>query len=101
MKENIKKYFNPNITPRQIFSLGSFGGTYWREIKHKGVLLKNQHLKYQWNLPEEKTTKKWSEYDKNINRYKVKVGSTLAEWRMKGWINDQDPYGWVSMVLQL
>ena len=24
--------FKPNLTPRQIFTLGSFGGTYWRPI---------------------------------------------------------------------
>ena len=26
------KDFRPNLTPREIFSLGSFGGTYWRPI---------------------------------------------------------------------
>ena len=24
--------FTPNLTPRQMFKLGSFGGTYWRPI---------------------------------------------------------------------
>ena len=24
--------FTPNLTPKEIFSLGSFGGTYWRDI---------------------------------------------------------------------
>ena len=24
--------FQPNLTPREIFKLGSFGGTYWRPI---------------------------------------------------------------------
>ena len=24
--------FRPNLTPKEIFSLGSFGGTYWRPI---------------------------------------------------------------------
>ena len=27
--------FTPNLTPREIFTLGSFGGTYWRPIKSK------------------------------------------------------------------
>ena len=39
---------------------------------------------------------KWKCYDKNINKYKVKVGSTLSFWRNKGWVKDQDPYGWVQ-----
>ena len=40
--------FSPNLTPRDIFRLGSFGGTYWRPIyshvtnKH----YKNVHRKY-------------------------------------------------------
>lgn len=25
--------FKPNLSPKQIFSLGTFGGTYWRPIK--------------------------------------------------------------------
>ena len=24
--------FRPNLTPKEIFDLGSFGGTYWRPI---------------------------------------------------------------------
>ena len=27
--------FRPNLTPRQMFLLGSFGGTYWRPITSK------------------------------------------------------------------
>ena len=28
-----KPNFRPNLSPRQMFKLGSFGGTYWRPIK--------------------------------------------------------------------
>ena len=53
-KRNGKIYFNdypdfrPNLSPRQIFKLGSFGGTYWRPIKSKffNNTLKNKHKKY-------------------------------------------------------
>ena len=39
--------FQPNLTPREIFQLGSFGGTYWRPIQSKFYkhTLKNQHKK--------------------------------------------------------
>jgi hypothetical protein len=93
---NIIKLFKPNLTPRQIFSLGSFGGTYWRKIKHKGEILRNQHKKYKWNISDEKMTLEWKDYNKNINKYLVKVGTTLAFWRSKKWIKDQEPYGWVQ-----
>ena len=33
-------------------------------------------------------------YDKNINKYKVKCGSSLEDWEKKNWIHKQDPYGW-------
>ena len=32
--------FTPNLTPREIFQLGSFGGTYWRPI-YSSVTKKN------------------------------------------------------------
>ena len=32
--------FRPNLTPREIFKLGSFGGTYWRPI-YSSVVDKN------------------------------------------------------------
>ena len=41
-------YFKPNLTPREIFFLGSFGGTYWRPI-YSSITKKKyekQHIKY-------------------------------------------------------
>lgn len=94
--------FTPNLTPKEIFELGSFGGTYWRPIK-SSVLnkeLKGQHLKYpeSWwkNVPESHLTTKWDDYDKSINKYKVKVGTTLEFWQEKKWIKKEHPYGWVQ-----
>ena len=87
-----------NLTPYQIFALGSFGGTYWRPIKSNvtGKSYKNKHTKYKWakKLNNKVLTSTW--YDKNINNYKVKVGSTLEQWEEKKWITKYDPYGWVQ-----
>jgi hypothetical protein len=92
--------FKPNLTPREIFELGAFGGTYWRPI-HSTVTGKNHrnnHRKYDFfdDLPNSVMTLPWEEYDRNINKYKVKVGATLEEWEDSGWIVPQDPYGWVQ-----
>jgi len=92
--------FTPNLTPKQMFELGSFGGTYWRPIKSKFFKkkLKNKHKKYIWlnDIDSDKLTRPFDEYDKKINKYGVKVGTTLEFWEEKGWINKKDPYGWVQ-----
>lgn len=94
--------FRPNLSPKEMFHLGSFGGTYWRPIyssvtkKH----YKNQHLKYpkSWwkGLPERHLTNDWDKYDKGINTYNEKVGTTLEYWESKNWIDELHPYGWVQ-----
>ena len=47
LKFNDYPDFRPNLTPRDMFTLGSFGGTYWRPIKSgvTGKPHKNEHLK--------------------------------------------------------
>jgi hypothetical protein len=92
--------FRPNLTPSDMFNLGSFGGSYWRPIyssitKKK---YKNQHKKYPktwWDkIPNEKLISPIC--DKNINKYKVKVGTSLQFWESKEWIKKSHPYGWVQ-----
>ena len=95
--------FRPNLTPRQIFLLGSFGGTYWRPIISTitNESYSNRHKefeKYDWwkDIPDSYLITEWDNYNKSINKYKVKCGSTLIEWENSGWIDKQDPYGWVE-----
>jgi len=96
---DIDKEFKPNLSPRDMFKLGSFGGTYWRPI-HSSITKKkynNVHKKYppSWwkGIPEEHLSS--VDYDKNKNKYKVKVGTTLEFWEDKKWIKENHPYGWV------
>ena len=90
--------FTPNLTPEEIFRLGSFGGTYWRPI-YSSVTKKNYknvHKKYKswWNnIPESHLSS--STYNKSINKYNCKVGTTLDFWESKKWITPYNPYGWV------
>jgi hypothetical protein len=98
--------FRPNLSPRDIFKLGSFGGTYFRPIKSSitGKNYKNVHLKYpkSWwkGIPEDHFTRPWKDYDKSINKYNVKVGTTLEFWEDKGWITKHNPYGWTDWYCQ-
>ena len=100
-KEDIHKQFKPNKTPKQVFKMGAFGGTYFRPI-HSSVTGKDytsseamRGLPKSWfegiDLKKKVTS---STYDKKVNKYKVKCGSTLEAWESSGWIDKQDPYGW-------
>lgn len=92
--------FTPNLSPREIFLRGSFGGTYWRPIYSSvtGKQYKNEHKKFSFlsDIDDSIMTLPYSDYNKNINRYGVKVGTTLEYWESKGWITKYDPYGWVQ-----
>jgi len=92
--------FTPNLTPYQIFKLGSFGGTYWRPIysETNQESYKNLHLELPhewWNDIEEKYLISPKE-DLTLNQYKVHSGTSLTYWESKNWINPIDPYGWVQ-----
>ena len=99
--KDIHKLFKPNKTPKQVFKLGAFGGTYFRPI-YSSITDKNytpsQAMK---GLPKSwfqgldmKTKVTSSTYEKQVNKYKVKCGSSLEAWEKSGWIHKQDPYGW-------
>jgi len=94
--------FRPNLTPRDIFRRGSFGGTYWRPIESRvtGKRYRNMHFKYpaQWwhGIPANQMVQPWDQYDVEVNMYKVRVGTTLEEWEDAGWIHASHPYGWVQ-----
>ena len=90
--------FRPNLTPIEIFQLGSFGGTYWRPI-HSSVTskkYKNRHLDYpkSWwkGISDDWLTSHWVEYNKSINKYNVAVGTTLEFWEENKWITKNHPY---------
>jgi hypothetical protein len=90
--------FRPNLTPSQIIKLGSFGGTYWRPI-YSSITDKNyklEHLEYPkswWDgVPDSMMTS--PSCDIKRNKYNANSGTSLDFWESKGWITEQDPYGW-------
>jgi hypothetical protein len=96
--------FRPNLTPRQIFEQGAFGGTYWRKIYSK---VTEQNYEDQWkefpcliemvkNNPEKITLLSSEKFSAKNNKYGKKSGTSLIEWESNGWIKSQDPYGWVQ-----
>lgn len=89
--------FTPDLTPQQIFSLGAFGGGYFRPI-HSAItdrVYQNDHLEYEWGKTLEAVLVQ-STYDSEINCYPCVCGTSLEFWQSKNWIRAQDPRGWVQ-----
>lgn len=92
-------YFTPNLTPKEILQMGSFGGTYFRPITSK---VTGESYKDVWKeLPPDwlegldiKTQIASPKYNKSLNRYKETCGGDLEMWESSGWITKIDPYGW-------
>ena len=87
--------FKPNLTPRQIFEYGSFGGSYWRPFDG----YENEHLELpvEWWEGIDDSLLLSPQENIKLNKYKVRAGSSLENGRDKGWIKEEiDPYGWVQ-----
>ena len=93
--------FTPNVSPEQVFRKGSFGGTYFRPIyssvtgkKHTSNSVIHEYPKSWFKGYDIHKNVISNDYDKKINKYGVKCGSSLEDWENNGWITKQDPYGW-------
>ena len=82
-KEEIYKIFEPQLTPKEMLSLGVFGGSYFNKKQIK-------EFPKSWF----KNAKISKNFDVNLNRFRVKSGLTRKHWIEKGWIFKEDPLGW-------
>lgn len=76
--------FKPDLTPKEMLTLGVFGGIYMRDCVNefpKSWFTKAKFAK--GNVP-----------DKKINYFGVLASQSLTEWRRKEWISKEDPRGW-------
>ena len=88
--------FNPNKTPIEIINEGAFGGTYFRDIYSdvNSKWYKNSWKEFDFFKDIDPKLCASNYYNANVNKYKVKCGTSLRFWENKGWIHKQDPYGW-------
>ena len=88
--------FNPNKPPIEIIKEGAFGGTYFRDIYSSinGKWCRNSWKKLDFLERIDSKLYLSNYYDTIVNKYKVKCGKSLRFWENKGWICEQDPYGW-------
>lgn len=81
--KNFHKDFRPDLTPREMLSLGVFGGRYMTDCK-------KEFPKSWWTRA--KLNNKF--HDPQLNYFKVNASQPLSLWREKGWIYKDDPRGW-------
>ena len=79
--------FRPDLSPKEMLSLGVFGGRYMRDCRREFPPSWFKGAKFH---PLDKPG-----HDKNLNYFKVEASQPLSVWRQKGWINEEhDPRGW-------
>lgn len=81
--KNFDKDFRPDLTPKQMLTLGVFGGKYMTDCK-------KEYPKDWWKKA--KLSSKF--HNPEINYFKVKASQSLGAWKKKGWIHKDDPRGW-------
>jgi hypothetical protein len=92
--------FQPDLTPYEMFSAGIIGGSYFRNIKSPKTNITYtsddyKQFKFLHKIPIQKLTTQI--YDKNINKFKVKAGSSYEDWMNKNWIDETNaPRGWIE-----
>lgn len=82
--KNFDTDFKPELTPKQMLTLGIFGGRYMSDGQ--------KEFPADWFKQAKLSSEK---IDAQLNYFKVNASQSLAEWRRKGWINERhDPRGW-------
>jgi hypothetical protein len=91
--------FKPNLTPKEILYLGAFGGAYFGRRELEGD--------YDYQSLFKETLEGvsphlflGSKYKPKMNRFKVRSGMGYDYWKEKGWMHDDDPYGWFEWYVK-
>jgi len=81
--KNFDSRFKPELSPKEMLSLGVFGGKYMTDCRdefpkdwYKGAKLCHEF------------------HDPKLNFFGVNASQSLSVWRKKGWIYEEDPRGW-------
>jgi hypothetical protein len=75
--------FAPELTPKEMLTLGVFGGKYMTDCRDEFPASWFARAK----LSPERA-------DASLNYFGVTASQPLSEWRKKGWIHPDDPRGW-------
>ena len=75
--------FKPELTPKQMLSLGVFGGKYMTDCKNEFPKDWFNNVKLSPNF-----------HNPKLNYFKINASKSLKYWVEKGWIYHEDPRGW-------
>ena len=81
--KNFPQDFLPELTPKEMLTLGVFGGKYMTDCQDE--------FPKDWFLKAKLSPKK---HDTALNYFHVDASQSLAVWRENGWIHHDDPRGW-------
>lgn len=81
--KNFHPDFKPDLTPKQMLSLGVFGGKYMTDCKKEFPKSWFEHAKLCS-----------THHNAELNCFKINASKPLWYWRKKGWIHPADPRGW-------
>lgn len=84
--KNFDPRFKPDLAPKEMLSLGVFGGVYMRDSIKEFPKSWFAHAKFQ--------KKAIYKHDPTLNFFGVNASEPLSVWRKKGWIYKEDPRGW-------
>lgn len=75
--------FLPELTPKEMLTLGVFGGKYMTDCTNE--------FPDDWFTNAKLCTER---HDPELNFFGVNASQPLAVWKKKGWIYHEDPRGW-------
>ena len=81
--KNFDSEFKPELTPKEMLSLGVFGGKYLNDCRDE--------FPADWYTGASLSPKG---KDISLNYFSVDASQPLSVWQQKGWIHPQDPRGW-------
>ncbi|MDQ6621123.1 MAG: hypothetical protein M3Z31_15750 [Pseudomonadota bacterium] len=81
--QNFDPEFTPELTPPEMLTLGVFGGKYMTDCSGE--------FPVEWFTQARLSPQA---RDARLNYFGVNASQSLAEWRRKGWLYDEDPRGW-------
>lgn len=83
MGKHFDPEFKPQLTPKEMLTLGIFGGKYMTDCQ--------KEFPKDWFTDAKLCHEK---HDPQLNFFHVNASQSLTEWKKKGWIYHEDPRGW-------